>query len=57
MSSAVRNGIPDLSHTVIDSETGEVIHQGAEGPAADTMREEGRELWQEIYAKRRERKR
>ena len=31
---------PDLSRTIIDSETGEVLYQGLEGPEIDRLRAE-----------------
>lgn len=37
------HGMPDLTPTIIDSETGEVIHQGLEGPEIEELRAEHRE--------------
>ena len=47
--------IPDLTPTVIDSETGEVIRQESDHPDLEKYRAEGKELWAKFWAERRKR--
>ena len=47
------NGFPDLTPTIVDSETGEVIHQGLEGPEIEELRAEHRRATIELLKKNR----
>lgn len=47
--------VPDLTPTVIDSETGDVLHQGLEGAERDEWDRRRAPEWAEFYRTRDER--
>lgn len=48
--------IPDLTPTIIDWETGEILFQGLEGPEVEMYRAEARENMKKWHQRRRERR-
>ncbi len=43
---------PDLSHTVTDSDTGEVLHRGMEGAQREEWRKKRDPDWKRFYEER-----